>query len=175
MLLAKRRAVADQAKTVLENHRVFNPQTGRMECPWYVLDINDMKNGVPGICGPGELYNPSFAENNEPGTMHWPDITLFMKNGWQLPATAGLANNFGASLPSWLPPLNYFLGGHGSIDTMPILMAFQGPDVKAGKVIADSTYARNYRIADIAVTLAEMFGLELRSTTVGTDRSNDLK
>ncbi|MCX5849564.1 MAG: alkaline phosphatase family protein [Deltaproteobacteria bacterium] len=173
--LAERRAVAAQAKTVLENHRVFNPQTGRMECPWYVLDINDMKNGVPGVSAPGELYNPYFADNNEPGTLHWPDITLFMKNGWQLPATAGLANNFGASLPSWLPPLNYFLGGHGSVDTMPIVMAFQGPDVKAGKVMADSTYAKNYRIADIAVTLANMFGLELRSTTVGIDRSTDLK
>jgi len=54
-------------------------------------------------------------------------------------------------------------------------MVFQGPGMKAGKVIADSTYAKNYRIADIAVTLAKMFGLELRSTTVGKDRSNDLK
>lgn len=173
--LAQRRAVAAQAKTVLENHRVFNPQTGRMECPWYVLDINDMKNGVPGVSGPGELYNPYFADNNEPGTLHWPDITLFMKNGWQLPATAGLANNFGASLPPGLPPLNYFLGGHGSIDSMSIVMAFQGPGMKIGRVNADPAYTKNYRIADIAVTLVEMFGLELRSTTVGIDRSSDLK
>jgi hypothetical protein len=172
--LAERRAVAARAKTALQNYRLFNPQTFRMECPWSVLDINDMKNGVPGICGPGELYNPYFADNNEPGTLHWPDIMLFMKNGWQLPASAGLANNIGASLPSWLPPLNYFLGGHGAVDTMPIVMAFQGPGMPVGKVNADSTYTKNYRIADIAVTLAEMFGLELKSSTVGIDRSNDL-
>jgi len=141
--LAERRAVAARAKAVLENHRIFNPQTGRMECPWYVLDINDMKNGVPGVSGPGELYHPFFADNNEPGTLHWPDITLFMKNGWQLPATGSLANNFGASLPSWLPPMNFFLGGHGSIDTMNIVMAFQGPGMKAGKVIADPAYKKN--------------------------------
>lgn len=173
--LAERRAIATQAKTVLEKHRVFNPQTGRMECPWYILDINDMKNGVPGICAPGELYNPYFAENNEPGTLHWPDITILMKNGWQLPSYASMAANVGAYLPSWLPPLNYFLGGHGSVDTMPILMAFQGSDMKAGKVIHDPEYEKNYRIADIAVTLAAMFGLDLRSTTVGIDRSYELK
>jgi len=42
------------------------------------------------------------------------------------------------------------------------------------KVCENRMNQKNYRIADIAVTLAEMFGLELRSTTVGTNRTNDL-
>jgi hypothetical protein len=53
-------------------------------------------------------------------------------------------------------------------------MAFEGPGIASGRIISDPACSQNYRIADIGVTLAGMLGLELRSTTVGTDRSMEL-
>jgi hypothetical protein len=134
-----------------------------------------MITGVPGLCEPGELFHAYYAYQNEPGTLHWPDLIVFLKNGWQLPITSAVVNNLGTKLPSWLPPMNFFLGGHGSNDTAAIVLAIQGPGYTNGKILSDPEYAKNYRISDIAVTLAKLYGLELLSTTIGQDRSQDLK
>jgi hypothetical protein len=69
---------------------------------------------------------------------------------------------------SQLPPMNFFIGGHGSVDTLPILMAIARPG-GAGKQLQ-----RAVRIGDLATTAASLFGLTLRSTTVGADLSSDL-
>lgn len=53
-------------------------------------------------------------------------------------------------------------------------MAIAGPGMKKGSVVVDPEYERNYRISDIAMTLAKTLGLELRSTTIGKDRSREL-
>ncbi len=171
----ERLAKADNAKAVLEEYSVYNPQLRQRECPWYVLGKDEMINGVPGLCEPGELFHAYYAYQNESGTLHWPDLIVFLKNGWQLPITSAVVNNLGTKLPSWLPPMNFFLGGHGSNDTAAIVLAIQGPGYPTGKILSDPEYAKNYRISDIAVTLAKLYGLELLSTTIGQDRSQDLK
>ncbi len=169
-----RRAKASLARAALNAYRIKNPATGNYECPFTVATAEEMRIGIPGVIEPGELYHGYFADKNAPDSLIWPDIFIFMKNGWQLPVTTGIANNLGAKLPAWLPPLNYLLGGHGAEDTAPIVMAFQGGGIPGAKAIPDPGYKNNYRISDIALTLCAIYGLELNSSTRGTNRYEDL-
>jgi predicted AlkP superfamily pyrophosphatase or phosphodiesterase len=172
--LDNRRTKATLAKAALDAYRIKNPITGNYECPFTVATVEEMRIGIPGVFEPGELYHVYFADNNAPDSLFWPDIFIFMKSGWQLPVTTGIANNLGAKLPTWLPPLNYLLGGHGAEDTAPIVMAFQGGEISRAKIIPDPEYKSNYRISDIALTLCAIYGLELNSTTKGMNRSEYL-
>jgi hypothetical protein len=61
------------------------------------------------------------------------------------------------------------LGGHGSLDTQPIVAAISVPG-KSAQVIE-----RGIRISDLGVTMLKRFGLKLNSTTIGEDLSADLK
>ena len=166
------------AKAALMAHRVANPETGSEECPWQALDMEDMQAGRPGLCAPGELYHPYYGPKNQPGMMHWPDLWVLADNHWQLPAVMGLLTNVGLKIPEFvadrMAPWNAMIGGHGSHDTQRIVLAFKGPDLASGQVRMDPDYNHNYRISDIAVTLAAMLGLELNSTTIGQDRSAEL-
>ncbi|MEW6080162.1 MAG: hypothetical protein AB1724_20315 [Thermodesulfobacteriota bacterium] len=98
-----------------------------------------------------------------------------MKDGWHLPITNGLAANLGVPLPSYLPPITGFLGGHGSLDTRGIVMAFKGPGIPGGRVINDPC-----KISDIALTIQGLLGMgeELmdKSTdpAMARDRSADM-
>lgn len=157
-----------RAKAVLLAHRALNPQTGREECPWWVLDRDDMKNGVPGICLPGELYHKYYVEKDRERTLIWPDLIILAKNGWQIPVYNGQIPNVGIKAPTWSPPWKVYNGGHGSVDTLPIVAAVSVPGGKTG--VND----RPIRIADLAVTAASQFALELRSTTIGKDLSGEL-
>ncbi|MBU2549564.1 MAG: alkaline phosphatase family protein, partial [Proteobacteria bacterium] len=176
--ISRRRAKAGRAKEALSAHRVTNPETGNRETPWDVLDWQDMKAGLPGICEPGELYHRHFADNDSPGNMHWPDIFVMARNNWQLPAVMGLLTNVGLALPGFvadrMAPWRAMIGGHGSVDTQAVIMAMQGPDMARGRVLQDPSYEKNRRLADIAVTLSSMLGLELTSTTIGRDLTGDL-
>ena len=172
--LDERRTKATLAKAALDAYRIKNPITGNYECPFTLATMEEMRIGIPGVLEPGELYHSYFADNNGPENLFWPDIFIFMKNGWQLPVTTGIANNLGAKLPTWLPPLNYLLGGHGAQDTAPIVMAFQGGGIPGAKIITDTGYKNNYRISDIALTLCAIYGFELNSTTKGINRFEDL-
>jgi hypothetical protein len=173
--LASRRKKATLAKQALEAHQVVNPATGQKETPWDVLEWRDMLSGRPGVCEPGEFYHPYFAENDEPGRLHWPDVMILARNHWQLPAVLGLLTNVGLTLPEFIArrmaPWRAMIGGHGSADTQGVVMAMQGPDIGRGVVISDPQYEQNYRLADMAVTLSSMLGLNLRSTTIGQDRT----
>ena len=157
-----------EAKKILKAHKTLNPQTGEEECPWWVLDRDDMKNGVDGICLPGELYHKYYIEVDREQTMLWPDLIVFAKNGWQIPVYNGHIPNVGIKAPKWTPPFRVYNGGHGSVDTLPIVAAVFNPGSRTGE------NGREIRIADLGVTAASMFGLELRSTTVGVDLSEDL-
>lgn len=161
-------SLAGAAKRVLMSHRARNPQTGEMECPWWVLDRSDMKNGLDGVCRPGELYHTYYAEVDAGRTLMWPDLFVFARNGWQIPVYNGHVPNVGIKAPSWAPPWRVYNGGHGSVDTQPILAAVRAPGGKTG--VND----RDVRISDLAVSAASIFGLELRSTTVGRDLSSDI-
>jgi predicted AlkP superfamily pyrophosphatase or phosphodiesterase len=176
--IAKRREKAELTKAALLAHRVVNPATGLEELPWDVLDWRDMKRGVPGVCEAGELYHPYFGDNDTPGRLHWPDIFVMARNNWQLPAVMGLLTNIGLALPEFvakrMAPWRAMLGGHGSADTQAVLMAMQGPDIGRGRLLSDPEYKRNYRLADVAVTLSSMLNLELTSTTIGRDRTPEV-
>ena len=169
---------ARRAKAALLRHRVWGRTTGRLECPWWVMDVDDMRDGLPGVARAGELFHEQFAYNNRRGTLHWPDLILFMKNHWQLPTIAGLAANLGVNLPEavtrFLAPVNLFLGGHGSVDTQNIVMAFSGPGVTAGRIVQDRDNERDYRISDIGVTLSHWLNLPLESGNIGRDLSSEL-
>jgi len=67
-----------------------------------------------------------------------------------------------------LPPWRVYNGGHGSVDTLTFVAAVMMPGGKTGM------HARPIRIADLGVTAASLFGLELKSTTIGQDLSKDL-
>ena len=157
-----------KAKAFLQAHRVLNPQTGVKECPWWVLDRTDMKNGIEGVCLPGELYHSYYVDVDREKTVIWPDLIIFAKNGWQIPVYNGQIPNVGIKAPKWSPPWRVYNGGHGSVDTLPIVAAISVPGGKTG--IQD----RPILIADLGVTAASLFGLELKSTTIGKDLSRDL-
>jgi hypothetical protein len=45
-------------------------------------------------------------------------------------------------------------------------MAIAGPGTAKGKVVSDPNFKANYRLADLAVTLADILGLELRTIKI---------
>lgn len=157
-----------KAKELLLSHRTLNPQTGTEECPWFVLDRNDMKNGMDGVCLPGELYHSYYIDTDREKTLIWPDLIILGKNGWQIPVYNGHVPNVGIKAPSWAPPWRVYNGGHGSVDTLPIVAAISVPEGKKGILY------KPIRIADLGVTAASLFGLTLNSTTIGTDLSKDI-
>jgi hypothetical protein len=77
--------------------------------------------------------------------------------------------NVGIKAPSWTPPFRVYNGGHGSVDTLPIVAAIAVPGGKRG--VVDS---RPTRIGDLGATAASLMGLKLRSTVIGQDLSSDL-
>ena len=148
----------------LRAHRAVDPLTGEEVCPWHVLDRDEMRDGVPGLCAPGELYHEYFVDQDGvDGALLWPDLILLTRSGWQLPIYGGFINHLGIELPAWMPPTLALSGGHGSVETLKIISAIAMPG-GAGRVV-DAPI----RIADLAVTAAEVFGLELRSSTVGVE------
>jgi len=157
-----------KAKELLLAHRALNPQTGNKECPWWVLDRTDMKNGVKGVCLPGELYHTYYVDVDKEKTVIWPDLIILAKNGWQIPVYNGQVPNVGINAPKWSPPWRVYNGGHGSVDTLPIVAAISIPGGKKG------VHDRPIRIADLGVTAAALSGLKLKSTTIGKDWSKDL-
>jgi len=158
------------AKELLLSYRTTNPETGVSECPWWVLDKNDLVNGVDGLSLPGEIYHKYFYENPDAGNiMIMPDLQIYAKNGWQIPIYGGTINNLGIRLPEDMSPQLFFVGGHGSSDTLSILAAIWDSDLKRGNILD-----RSITIADLGVTAASRFGLELKSTTVGKDLSEDI-
>ncbi len=157
-----------KAKEVLLAHRALNPQTGNNECPWWVLDRLDMKNGLKGACLPGELYHTYYVDVDKEKTLIWPDLIILAKNGWQIPVYNGQVPNVGIKAPTWSPPWRVYNGGHGSVDTLPIVAAISIPGGKTG------TNDMPIHIADLGVTAASLFGLKLKSTTIGKDLSRTL-
>ncbi len=157
-----------KAKEVLLDHRALNPQTGKKECPWWVLGRSDMKNGLEGVCLPGELYHAYYVDVDKEKTIIWPDLIILAKNGWQIPVYNGQIPNVGIKAPTWAPPWRVYNGGHGSVDTLPIVAAISIPGGKTG------IHERPIRIADLGVTATALSGLELKSSTIGKDLSNDL-
>lgn len=158
-----------KAKEVLLAHRTLNPQTGNNECPWWVLDRSDMKNGVNGVCLAGELYHTYYVDVDKEKTLIWPDLIILAKNGWQIPVYNGQVPNVGIKAPKWSPPWRVYNGGHGSVDTLSIVAAISIPGGKKG------TNDTPVRIADLGVTAASLFGLKLKSTTIGKDLSRTLR
>ena len=157
-----------QAKAFLLAHRALNPQTGSKECPWWVLDRSDMKNGLEEVCLPGELYHTYYVDTDKEQTVIWPDLIILAKNGWQIPVYNGQIPNVGIKAPTWSPPWRVYNGGHGSVDTLPIVAAISIPGGKTG------IHDRPIRIADLGITAAALSGLKLKSTTIGSDLSKDL-
>jgi hypothetical protein len=161
---------AEMAKDVLLSRTAVNPETGIVECPWWVIDRSGMKHGVEDICLPGELYNEYFVEVDEEGSLVWPDLFVFAKDGWKIPAYSGWVN-LGIENPTDSRKRMYdnvFIGGHGSLSTLSMLMAISGPNIQARR-ISDRVY-----ISDLALTAASLFGLTLNSATVGKDLSRHL-
>ncbi len=150
------------AAALLRAYEAPNPMSGQKECPWWVVDRKQMKEGYPGVCGPGELYHPYFIDLDKEKTLAWPDLMLFTRNGWQCPTYMAYLPTSPIPLPANVDALCPFLGGHGSVDTAPILLGIRSPALAPGKVDKPA------RVADAAVTVAALFGLELQSTTVGT-------
>ncbi len=157
-----------EAKSVLKSHQTFNPQTHAMECPWWVLDRRDMKNGLYGVSQPGELYHAYYVDKDKERSMIWPDLIVLAKSGWQIPVYNGHIPNVGIKVPTWTPPFRVYNGGHGSVNTLPIVAAVSVPQGRSG------ISSRQVRIADLGLTAASLFGLKLQSTTVGQDLSGDL-
>lgn len=156
------------AAAALRSHGAVNPQTGRRECPWWVMDRRDMQAGMSGVALPGELYHRFYAEKDKGKSMLWPDLVVLAKNGWQIPAYNGHIPNVGIKVPTWTPPFRVYNGGHGSVDTLPIMAAISLPRGRAG------VNSREIRISDLGITAASLFGLKLQSATVGRDLSADL-
>jgi len=167
--------VIQKATVALRKHKIIHPKTGKKECPWHVLDRKAMKQGYPGVSTKGELFHEYYATANGSKKPVWPDLVLVMKNNWQITVYDGLLGNLGVEIPIPLPPLTVFLGGHGADDTLPIVMAMSGPGIAKGKVHHDPAHKKNFRIADLGVTVARRVGLVFPHTTMGKDRRQLLK
>lgn len=147
---------AEEAKKILDDYRLKDiaPDGSVLgiTSPWHILTRQTMIDGLTseGILG-YELYH-HFIDDPENGL--WPDVMIFMKDGWQLPITNGLTVNLGVTLPEWLPPVTGFLGGHGSLDTRNIVMGFRGPGIPSGKTIDAPS-----KISDIALTLQGLLSM----------------
>jgi hypothetical protein len=156
------------AKTLLQAHKAVNPRTGVEESPWWVLDRQDMIDGVPEVTLPGEMYHKWFVDEDKEQTIVWPDLILLAKNGWQLAAYGKGLLNIGIDTPGFVGPYFGMAGGHGSVDTQSILVGITMPGVGSRTVDSD------IRIADLPITAASIFGLTLTSTTIGKDLSEEL-
>jgi hypothetical protein len=165
-----RKETVPAAKELLLKHKAMNPQTRKEECPWWVLDRRDMQEGVEDVCLPGELYHTYFVETDREKSMIWPDLIVLAKNGWQIPVYNGHVPNVGIKAPSWTPPFRVYNGGHGSVDTLPIVAAIALPDGKQGVIDR-----KPIRIGDLGATAASLMGLEFKSSVIGQDLSGDLK
>jgi len=163
-----RKETVPAAKDLLLKHRAWNPQTKKEECPWWVLDRRDMKEGVKDVSLPGELYHTYIVEKDKEESMIWPDLIVLAKNGWQIPAYNGHVPNVGIKAPLWTPGFRVYNGGHGSVDTLPIVAAIAVPGGKPG------INPQPIRIGDLGATAASLMGLKLRSTVIGQDLSSDL-
>ena len=164
-----RKKEAARAKEALLAHHALNPQTGAVECPWWVLDRNDMRKGVPGLCLPGELYHRYYVDADRERHMLWPDLVVLAKNGWQIPVYNGHIPNVGINVPKWAPPWRVYNGGHGSVDTLPIVAAICVPGGRCG------VSNRPVRISDLGATALSLAGLRVTSTVVGKDLVADLR
>jgi len=153
------------AVALLEAYQAMNPMTGQMECPWWVVDRKRMKEGYAGVCGPGELYHPYFIDSDKEKTLAWPDLMLFTRNGWQCPTYMEFLPTSPIPLPFTMDAVCPFLGGHGSVSTAPVVLGIASPGLAPGVV------DKPVRIADVAVTVAALFALELQSTTVGVNHA----
>ena len=165
-----RKETVPAAKDLLLEHRAWNPQTRKEECPWWVLDRRDMQEGVEDVCLPGELYHTYFVETDREKSMIWPDLIVLAKNGWQIPVYNGHVPNVGIKAPSWTPPFRVYNGGHGSVDTLPIVAAIALPDGKQGVIDR-----KPIRIGDLGATAASLMGLEFKSSVIGEDLTGDLR
>jgi arylsulfatase A-like enzyme len=163
-----RKETVPAAKDLLLKHRAWNPQTKKEECPWWVLDRRDMKEGIQDVCLPGELYHTYFVEADREKSMIWPDLIVLAKSGWQIPVYNGHVPDVGFKAPSWTPPFRVYNGGHGSVDTLPIVAAIAAPGGKTG------IDPKPIRIGDLGATAASLMGLKLRSTVIGQDLSSDV-
>jgi hypothetical protein len=132
-----------EAKKLLEAHTALNPETGKREGPWWVIDREGMKKGVEGVCLPGELYHTFHVETDRERNMLWPDLIILAKNGWQVPAYNGHVPNVGIKAPKWPPPCGVYNRGQGSVDTLPIVTAISVSGGKRGVAM------RPVRIADL--------------------------
>jgi hypothetical protein len=158
----------ETAKHVLLSHSAIHPVTGKVECPWWVVDRSEMKHGLEGICLPGELYHEYFVEVDKEQSLLWPDLFVFVKDGWKIPAYTGWMN-LGVDNPEESRKRMYknvFFGGHGSLSTQSILMAASLPNIQS-RQITDPVY-----ISDLAATAAALYGLKLNSVTHGKDLSH---
>ncbi len=158
-----------KAKEKLMCHRALNPQTGAVECPWHILDRDEMRRGVPGISIPGELYHRYYVDVDRELTMLWPDLVVLARNGWQIPVYNGHIPNVGISVPTWTPPWRVYNGGHGSVDTLPIVAVVSVPGGRRG------VSRRAIRISDLGATALSLAGLSVGSTVIGRDLSRELR
>lgn len=161
MYFREKKEIAARVKKVLSDYAITDPVSGKSEQPFRVLDRADMKAGVPGVNMAGELYHEFLLEKDMEKSLLWPDLAIFCRNGWQLPVYAGAIANIAFKIPKWTPPFLPFLGGHGSVETLPILAAIRSPKVSPG------VFQDEIRIADLGVTAAGLCGLSLRSAAVG--------
>ncbi len=163
----ERKEEVARAQAILLSHRARNPQTGALECPWWVLDRDDMRKGVPGVSLPGELYHSYYVDVDRERNMLWPDLVILAKNGWQIPVYNGHIPNVGINVPTWTPPWRVYNGGHGSVDTLPIMAAVKTPGGKKG------VNRSPIRISDLGATALALAGLTTQSTVTGRDLTLD--
>ena len=157
---------AAKARDFMLNYKIKNPATGMVECPWVVLDRNDMKNGMAGICQPGELYHSYFIDSDLEKEMVWPDLIMLARNGWQMPIYLDTLPALPIPIPFQTEKVAPFIGGHGAHSTGQIVMGIRAP---GGNARQDETPVR---ISDLPATIAALLGFAFESTTVGIDRSS---
>jgi len=132
------------------------------------LTRDEMRTGIDNATGmqatvPGGLYSEYYIEHPGPKEIKYPDMFLLSKKYYQLPVIGvGLANIGMAFLPVDLPPMAFFIGGHGGPSTQPSLLMIRGPGIPRGIAPTNRTYA-----SDVAPTLYRLEGYKIPECVQG--------
>ena len=139
-----------------------------MKCPMIVLTRTEMRTGIDKVTGERRRDHAGRAlqrilcrRHRKPGELVWPDIILFTKKYYTVPAfgASGWANvGAGKMWTSNLPPITVYVGGHGAPSTQAALLALHGPGIPQGV----SLPAPRPGPSDVAPTLYALEGYDPR-------------
>lgn len=157
---------APRMEQILETAPSIAP--GLAQNPWIVINRQEMRTGIDARTGtvfsaPGELHSEYFeARDGVPGVPKWPELALLADGTWEFSFAWPVYGEDGVIRVGPFEMGLGFMGGHGGPATASALLALSGPDLPAGRVVAEPV-----RLVDIAPTLYGLLGWPVPANVQG--------